>query len=163
LSPKQARTVADTRDVAYFVSALVHATLISSVFFGLDQPGIAVGGFLGVAALGALAAWLTRSRPAPKHAANPVVTERMVIKAPAQPVASAQPVVPAPVAVGPDFPIPGYADLSVARINPLLTDLGLEQLEQVRDAEERGLGRVTVLRRIDRLVNTHLKATTATA
>ena len=50
------------------------------------------------------------------------------------------------------FPILAYADLSVSEIIPLLDELDAVELEMVREREVAGDGRVTVVRRIDELL-----------
>lgn len=47
------------------------------------------------------------------------------------------------------FPIEGYDDLRVSEILPLLSRLGPDELQEVRDRELAGKGRATVLDRID--------------
>ena len=49
----------------------------------------------------------------------------------------------------PRFPIANYDELTVADIRPRLTDLSDRQLEQVREREESGAGRKTILKDID--------------
>jgi hypothetical protein len=48
------------------------------------------------------------------------------------------------------FPIANYDELNVADIRPKLTDLSDAQLRQVRDREESGAGRKTILNDIDK-------------
>src|SRR5438270_558705 len=50
------------------------------------------------------------------------------------------------------FPIADYDDLKAAEVVSLLPELDDDELEQVRDREERGAGRATVLNRIDTLL-----------
>ncbi|HUQ39919.1 MAG TPA: hypothetical protein VM030_07160 [Acidimicrobiales bacterium] len=49
------------------------------------------------------------------------------------------------------FPIEDYDDLKVAEIMPLLPELDYDELQEVREREEDGRNRATVLRRIDEL------------
>jgi hypothetical protein len=53
-------------------------------------------------------------------------------------------------AAAPRFPIDGYDELTVAEIRPRLADLSAAQLRQVRDREQRGAGRKTILSDIDK-------------
>jgi hypothetical protein len=55
----------------------------------------------------------------------------------------------APAAVS-GLPIPGYDDLKVAEILPLLSDLGIDDLHEIRRHEEAGAGRKTILTAIER-------------
>ncbi|MFP5377107.1 MAG: hypothetical protein ACLGIO_10075, partial [Acidimicrobiia bacterium] len=48
-----------------------------------------------------------------------------------------------------DFPIPGYDSLRASQVVDRLPDLGLDELDLVREREERGKNRATVIRRID--------------
>jgi hypothetical protein len=50
------------------------------------------------------------------------------------------------------FPIADYDDLKAAEVVSLLPELDDDELEQVRDREERGASRATVLNRIDTLL-----------
>jgi len=50
------------------------------------------------------------------------------------------------------FPIADYDDLKAAEVVSLLPELDDDELEQVRDREERGAARATVLNRIDTLL-----------
>jgi len=50
------------------------------------------------------------------------------------------------------FPIADYDDLKAAEVVSLLPELDDDELEQVRDREERGAARATVLNRIDQLL-----------
>ncbi|MBV8983743.1 MAG: hypothetical protein JO248_04810 [Acidimicrobiia bacterium] len=50
------------------------------------------------------------------------------------------------------FPIADYDDLKAAEVVSLLPELDDDELEQVRDREERTAGRATVLNRIDQLL-----------
>src|SRR5207302_8043679 len=50
------------------------------------------------------------------------------------------------------FPIADYDDLKAAEVDSLLPELDDDELEQVRDREERGAARATVLNRIDQLL-----------
>src|SRR5207302_1283980 len=50
------------------------------------------------------------------------------------------------------FPIADYDELKVGEIVSLLPELDDDELEQVRDREERGASRATVLNRIDQLL-----------
>jgi hypothetical protein len=64
---------------------------------------------------------------------------------------------PEPVAVGggfaadDDFPIEDYDELLVSEILPLLAELDVDELEVVRDREQGGKARATLLRRIEQL------------
>ena len=51
-----------------------------------------------------------------------------------------------------DFPIPGYDRMGVTQILPRLDELDVEDLEVVRDHEEEGRHRASILRRVDRLI-----------
>ncbi len=55
-------------------------------------------------------------------------------------------------AEGAEFPIADYDDLKVSEIVPLLPELDDDELEEVREREEAGKGRTTVLGRIDELL-----------
>jgi hypothetical protein len=50
------------------------------------------------------------------------------------------------------FPIAEYDDLRVNEIVPLLGQLDDDELQEVRDREAAGKGRITVLKRIDDLL-----------
>src|SRR5205807_1152331 len=50
------------------------------------------------------------------------------------------------------FPIADYDDLKAAEVVSLLPELDDDELEQVRDREERGAARATVLNRVDTLL-----------
>ncbi|MEO7837168.1 MAG: hypothetical protein ABIS21_05955, partial [Acidimicrobiales bacterium] len=52
-----------------------------------------------------------------------------------------------------DFPIDGYDTLRVSQILPALDELDLDALDVVREREEQGKSRTTVLRRIDLLMD----------
>lgn len=52
-----------------------------------------------------------------------------------------------------DFPIDGYDTLRVSQILPALDGLDLDDLDVVREREEQGKNRTTVLRRIDTLMD----------
>ena len=60
----------------------------------------------------------------------------------------------APVAV-PDveFPIEDYDKLKVGEIIPLLPELDLDELDAVREREERGKNRATIVKRVDELID----------
>ena len=51
-----------------------------------------------------------------------------------------------------DFPIDRYDSRRVGEILPLLAELDVDELDVVREREERGKGRATVLARIDQLI-----------
>jgi hypothetical protein len=51
------------------------------------------------------------------------------------------------------FPIEDYDELTAAEILSVLSLLDLEELEQVRDHEQEGAARTTVLRRIDQRID----------
>lgn len=53
-------------------------------------------------------------------------------------------------AAAPRFPIDGYDELTVAEIRPRLADLSAAQLRQVREREQTGAGRKTILNEIDK-------------
>jgi hypothetical protein len=55
-------------------------------------------------------------------------------------------------AVDDDFPIERYDSRRVGEILPLLAELDVDELDVVREHEERGKGRATVLARIDQLI-----------
>ena len=55
-------------------------------------------------------------------------------------------------AVDDDFPIERYDSRRVGEILPLLAELDVDELDEVREHEERGKGRATVLARIDQLI-----------
>ncbi|HEV8115587.1 MAG TPA: hypothetical protein VGP53_05055, partial [Acidimicrobiales bacterium] len=55
-------------------------------------------------------------------------------------------------AVDDDFPIERYDARRVGEILPLLAELDVDELDVVREHEERGKGRATVLARIDQLI-----------
>ena len=58
-----------------------------------------------------------------------------------------------PVATaGDEFPIEEYDDLLVSEILPLLAELDLDELDLVREREEAGKNRSSILKRIDQLV-----------
>ena len=59
----------------------------------------------------------------------------------------------APSATGAGFPIDAYDTLTVGQILPRLSELGPEELAEVRSREEMGRGRGTILDRIDRLAS----------
>ena len=59
---------------------------------------------------------------------------------------------PAPATAADDLPIADYDFLGVSEILPLLGELDADELEQVRDYEETGRGRATVVVRIDSLL-----------
>ena len=59
---------------------------------------------------------------------------------------------PAAPTAGDDLPIADYDFLGVSEILPLLGELDADELEQVRDYEESGRGRATVVVRIDTLL-----------
>ena len=50
-----------------------------------------------------------------------------------------------------EFPIEDYDELLVSEILPLLTELDVDELEQVREREQDGKARATLLRRIEQL------------
>jgi len=52
-----------------------------------------------------------------------------------------------------DFPIAGYDSLTVGQILPRLSDLDAEELAEVRDREQQGRARGTILDRVDRLAS----------
>ncbi|MEO5678418.1 MAG: hypothetical protein ABIS47_02010 [Acidimicrobiales bacterium] len=52
-----------------------------------------------------------------------------------------------------DFPIERYDSRRVGEILPLLAELDVDELDLVREHEERGKGRATVLARIDQLID----------
>lgn len=52
-----------------------------------------------------------------------------------------------------DFPIERYDSRRVGEILPLLAELDLDELDLVREREEQGKGRATVLARIDQLID----------
>ena len=51
-----------------------------------------------------------------------------------------------------DFPIEDYDDLRANEILPLLPELDLDELDMVREREERGKNRATIINRIDDLI-----------
>ncbi len=89
--------------------------------------------------------------PAPSYrpptAPVPPVTEPS-----ASPAAGRAPAPASAVAVE-DFPIEGYDTLRVSQILPALDGLDLDDLDAVREREEQGKNRTTVLRRIDMLMD----------
>ncbi|MEJ7764734.1 MAG: hypothetical protein WKF86_04510 [Acidimicrobiales bacterium] len=52
-----------------------------------------------------------------------------------------------------DFPIEGYDSRRVGEILPLLAELDIDELDVVREHEEQGKGRSTILARIDQLID----------
>jgi hypothetical protein len=91
--------------------------------------------------------------PEPETAAVPVPEERTLVGAqrgPAPRAARPEPVVPDE---DEDFPIEDYDDLRANEILPLLPELDLEELDTVREREERGKNRATVINRIDDLID----------
>lgn len=59
----------------------------------------------------------------------------------------------APAVAVEDFPIEGYDTLRVSQILPALDELDVDDLDTVREREEQGKNRTTVLRRIDVLMD----------
>ena len=68
-----------------------------------------------------------------------------------------------PVTGGGAFPIAAYETLTVGQILPRLSELGADELAQVRRREEMGRGRGTILDRIDRLASRAAPAPTPMA
>ncbi|HUP69104.1 MAG TPA: hypothetical protein VM142_04735 [Acidimicrobiales bacterium] len=99
--------------------------------------------------------------PSPGNWTPPAPPPAPSYRAPATPPQAAEPE-PAParassaaasaVAVE-DFPLEGYDTLRVSQILPALDDLDLDDLDIVREREEQGKNRTTVLRRIDVLMD----------
>ena len=143
--------------MSYVISGVVYASVVGGVLAGLGQGGIALVFFGVIVALVAAISLLLRGRPA-KPAAAPapvdVVHEPAAVAAPVADV-EVQVVQHAPAVETPaeaPFPIDGYAELTVAKIVPLLADLAPADLAAVRAAEAAGAGRTTVLKKIDALL-----------
>ena len=100
--------------------------------------------------------------PAPAPASAPAVADDAATPEPtpeAEPTTTMAAVASSPVeaddttTVDDDFPIPGYDRMGVTQILPRLDDLDIEELELVRDHEEEGRNRTSILRRVDRLID----------
>ena len=61
--------------------------------------------------------------------------------------------VPAPLGDDFDFPIEGYDNLRASQILERLGDLDLDELDMVREREEQGKNRATIIRRVDTLID----------
>jgi hypothetical protein len=61
-----------------------------------------------------------------------------------------------------EFPIEDYDELLVSEILPLLAELDADELEQVREREESGKARATLLRRVEQLAEGEDEPTVAT-
>jgi hypothetical protein len=152
--------------VLTIVLVLVAAvTLLIGIFSdSLALIYVSIAASFGAAAVLALLSYMTRRRQRPLAAGDEAAPAAAPAAAPEPTPSPAPAVEEEPTLVtaaaatgaassGGAFPIQNYEGLKVGEILPRLEGLDLDQLEQVAQREEQGKNRVTILNRIDDLMD----------